>query len=262
MNILKKIFHKNWNKTLVLSGGWIRWVYTLGVLKWLEELGIDKEIDSIFGVSVWAIIGSLWASGMPAEEIYNIIRQTDIWRLYGIDVFKKTWWLLSSKKIEKILIDALPKDFSKLKKKLYVGTVDTNKAQYLLLDKWDLPEIVLGSMSIPGIFPPVKYKNYNLIDGGVLNNFPVDIAKQLYPKNKIIGITLNKFEENQEVKSMIDSLMLSFEILMRSKPLANNEQVDYLFYKKIHISTLSLDKKKMQAAYDMGYQDCLEMFGE
>lgn len=116
-------------------------------------------------------------------------------------------------------------------------------------------------MSIPGVFPPIKYKNYNLIDGGVLNNFPVDMAKQICPKNKIIGITLNKFEENQEIKSMIDNLMLSFEIMMRSKPLENNKNVDYLFYKKIHISTLSLDKKKMQSAFDMGYEDCLKKFG-
>lgn len=262
MNIFKNIFNKEGKKTLVLSGGWIRWVYTLWILKWLEELGIDQEIDSIFGVSVWAIIWSLWASWMKAEEIYSIIKNMDMGKLYGMDIFKKTWWLLSSKKIETLLKEKLPASFWELNKKMYVGVVDTNKAKYLLLDKWDLPEIVLWSMSIPWIFPPVKYKDYTLIDGWVLNNFPVDMAKKIYPKNKIIGITLNKFEENQEIKSAIDNLMISFEIILRSKPLANNKNVDYLFYKKIHISTLSLDKKKMQDAYEMWYQDCLKKFGK
>jgi NTE family protein len=41
-------------------------------------------------------------------------------------------------------------------------------------------------MSIPGIFPPVKYDKYSLVDGGVLNNFPVDVAKKDYPNHEII----------------------------------------------------------------------------
>jgi len=93
---------------------------------------------------------------------------------------------LSNKKIKKIIDENLPKKFSSLKKKMYIGVVDTNTAKYMLFDKGNLQDIVLGSMSIPGIFPPVEYKNYLFVDGGVLDNFPVDKAKKKYSKAKII----------------------------------------------------------------------------
>lgn len=82
----------------------------------------------------------------------------------------------------------------------------------------------------------------------------------MFPNKKIIGVALNKFEENQEINSVIDTLMLAFEIMLRSKLLDNTSYVDYLFYRKVPLSTLSLDKKKMKEAYEMGYTDCLKMF--
>lgn len=221
---------------------------------------MEKQIHAIFGVSIGAIIGSLWANGFKAEAIYKIGQSLSIEKFYGTDIFKKTWGLLSNQKIYSILKKNLPAEFSQLQKKMYVGVVDTNKAQYHLLDKWDLPKIVLWSMSIPGVFPPVKYDKYMLVDGGVLNNFPVELAKEQYPQKKVIGIALNKFEENQKINTVIDTLMLTFEIMLRSKLLDNTKYVDYLFYRKIPLSTLSLDKEKQKEAYDMGYQDCIEMF--
>jgi len=59
------------------------------------------------------------------------------------------------------------------------------------------------------------------MDGGATNNFPVDLAKQRYPKNKIIGIALNKFQENQKIKSIFDNLSVSFEILLRHHTVEN-----------------------------------------
>jgi predicted acylesterase/phospholipase RssA len=70
-------------------------------------------------------------------------------------------------------------------------------------------------MSIPGVFPPVMHKEFCLVDGGVLNNFPVDLAKESYPKNKIIGIYLNQFLEDQKIKNIFDGLSLTYEILLR-----------------------------------------------
>lgn len=226
----------------------------------MEELKLEKQIHTIFGVSIGAIIGSLWASGIKAEEIYKIGQSLSVEKFYGTDMFKKTWGLLSNQKIYSILKKNLPSDFSQLQKKLYVGVVDTNKAKYHLIESWDLPKVVLWSMSIPGIFPPVKYDKYMLVDGWVLNNFPVKLAKEKYPKKEIIGVALNKFEEDQKINTIIDNLMLTFEIMLRAKLLEDTKLVDYLFYKKVPLSTLSLDKKKMKEAYDMWYQDCIEMF--
>ena len=245
---------------MVLSGGWFRWFYTIWVLKWLEELWLDKNIKAIFGVSAWAIIWSLWANGMKAEEIYKLWTSLSFSKFYGKDIFTKTWWVLSNKKIKKIIDENLPKKFSSLKKKMYIGVVDTNTAKYMLFDKGNLQDIVLGSMSIPGVFPPVEYKDYLFVDGGVLDNFPVDKAKKKYSKAKIIWVALNKFEKNQKIKTVIDNIMVTFEILLRAKLLEDTKKVDYLFYKKIPIPILSLDKKKMKKVYDMWYKDCMRKF--
>ena len=138
----------------------------------------------------------------------------------------------------------LPNSFSSLQKKLYVGTVDANSAKFILFEKWKLQEIVLWSMAIPGVFPPVQYKKYNLVDWWVINNFPVDLAKKLYPRNKIIWIALHKFKKNQVIDTAVHNLMVNFEIILRSKLLENTKYVDHLFHKEIPISVLSLDKRK------------------
>lgn len=261
MNIIKKIkflFKKYY--VLVLSGWWFRWFYTIWVLKWLEELGLDKDIKAIFWVSIWAIVGSLRASGKGADEIYDLLRDMTIGKFYSKDIFKKTWWLLSNTKIQKLIQQHIPASFSDLNKKMYVWAVDTNTAQYHLFSSWDLQQIVLGSMSIPWVFPPVKYKNHCFVDWWVLNNFPVDLARKHYPYNKIIWVALNWFTKNQEIKTVKDNLMVSYEVLMKSKLVQNTENVDILFYREIPIWVLSLDKEKMEKAYIMWYRDCMKQF--
>lgn len=257
-NSIRCLFSKD--KILVLSGWWFRWFYTIWVLKWLEELGIDKDIKAVFWVSIWAIVWSLRAWWTKADEIYDLLSSMTLGKFYSNDIFRKTWWLLSNKKIEELIQQHIKKSFSELDKKMYVWVVDTNTATYHLFDNWDLQKIVLGSMSIPWVFPPVKYKNYCFVDGWVLNNFPVDLAKNKYPYAKTIWIALNRFEKNQEIKTVKDNLLLNFEVILRSKLLENTKEVDILFYREIPIWVLSLDKEKMKKAYDMWYKDCMKKF--
>jgi len=261
MKIIQKI--KSWFKkdyVLVLSWWGFRWFYTIWVLKWLEELGIDKNIKTIYWVSIWAIVWSLRASGKKAEEIYELLSTMSLWKFYSSDIFKKTWWLLSNKKIQELIEQHIPASFSDLEKKLYIWVTDTNTAQYHLFSSGDLQKIVLWSMSIPWIFPPVIYKNHCLVDWWVLNNFPVDLAKKFYPYNRIIWIALNRFTKNQEIRTVKDNLLVNFEVILRSKLIQNTEDVDILFYREIPIWVLSLDKEKMQKAYNMWYRDCMKNF--
>ena len=245
---------------LVISWGGARWIYALGIMKAMEECNIKEEIDAIYWVSIWAIIWSVWANWIPAEEIFNVIINISITDFYWTDILKKSWGFVSNKKISNLLSKYLPKDFNELKIPFYAWCVDTNSARYKLFNEWDLRKIVLGSMSIPGIFPPVKYDNYSLVDWWVLNNFPVDIVKKHYPNHKIIWIALNRFQMNQKIKSAIDNLMINFEVIMRSKLLENTKLVDILFYRKLPISIISLDKKQMQKTFILWYKDWIKMF--
>ena len=247
-------------KILVMSWWWFRWAYALWILKVIEEKHIDKEIDAIYWVSIWAVIWSLRSSGMWAAQIFRLLKEISIKDFYWNDILRKSWWFVSNKKIQKMIEQYLPKSFDDLKIPFYAWSVDTNTAEYHLFHSWNLQTIVLGSMSIPGVFPPVKYEEYSLVDWGVLNNFPVDIAKQHYPDHEIIWIALNKFQTNQKIKSAFDNLQITFEVMMRSKLLENTRLVDYLFYRDLPISVLSLNKSQMQQAFDLWYKDWCKMF--
>jgi NTE family protein len=249
-------------KILVISWWGFRWTYALWILKAIEENNINKEIDAIYWVSIWSIIWSLRAYWMKAEEIFWLLQEISIRDFYWNDILRKSGWFVSNKKIRKMIGEYLPKSFDDLHLPFYAGAVDTNKAEYHLFNSWDLQTIVLGSMSIPWVFPPVKYEEYNLVDWWVLNNFPVDIAKQHYPEHEIIWIALNKFQTNQKIKSAFDNLQITFEVMMRSKLLENTRLVDYLFYRSLEIGPLSLNKKQMHETFALWYEDWCNMFGK
>lgn len=264
MGILSRLkqwkFKKSKRKILVISWWGFRWAYALWILKAIEENGIKEEIDAIYWVSIWAIIWSIRANGMKAEDIFSKLTEISIKDFYWRDVLKISWGLVSSKKISKMLDEFLPKTFKSLNIPFYAWCVDTNTAEFHLFNEWDLRKIVLWSMSIPWVFPPVKYWTYSLVDGGVLNNFPVNLAKSDYPNHEIIWIALNKFKTNQKIKSVFDSLIVVFEVMMRSKLLRNTKLVDYLFYRDLPIWILSLSKKQMREAFALWYEDWTKMF--
>lgn len=256
-----KIFQKTERKILVISGWGFRWAYALWVMKALEEKGIKNQIDAIYWVSIWAIIWSCWSYGMNADTILSLLTDVSIRDFYWHDILKMSGWFVSNKKIAQLLSTYLPKSFNELEIPFFAWAVDTNTATFQIFGEWDLHKTVLWSMSIPGIFPPVKYGEYLLVDGWVLNNFPVDIAKKDFPNHKIIWIALNKFQTNQKIKSAFDNLQVNFEVMMRSKLMENTQLVDYLFYRELPLSVLSLNKKQMHKAFALWYQDGIEMFG-
>lgn len=255
--IFRSIYHK---KVLVLSWGGFRGLYSVWILKWLEDLWIDKDIDAVFGVSIGAIAWWFWCSGMSAQEIFDLSIGLSLDKFYGADMLKKSWWILPNKKIKQIIDQNICAKFSDLNRKLYIWVVDTNTAKYKLYDDGDLRTIVLWSMSIPAVFPPVEYEDNMFVDGGLLNNFPVDMAKKMYPHHEIIWVALSKFKENQKIDTFWDNLSVCYDILMRAKMSDNMKLADVLFSREIDIPILSLDKKKMAKAFELWYKDCIETF--
>jgi len=245
--------------TLVISWGGTRWFYALGILKWLEELRYKDKIEAIYGVSAWALVGAYRAAGYSTKQIYDKFFWVNPFWLTSINIFSKES-LLRLNYFEERFIQDLPKKLSDLKIKTYIWTTDVKTWKFLLFDTGDVTPILLGSMSIPWIFPVVKYKKDVLMDGGATNNFPVDLAKQKYPKNEIIGIALNKFQENQTVKTIFDNLSVSFEILLRHHTIENMSAVKHLFYKDLKLKVLDINTKNMHKAYLDGYKDCIEHF--
>jgi len=265
MNFLSNIFHAKSDKyVLVISGGGVRWFYGLGILKAMEELWIGDKIEAVYGVSAGAIIGAYWAAGHNAQETFDIFihfakAKLFSWKNIGI-LNKKS--LLSSELIRDQFESDLPKTFGELNKKLYIGAVDTNKARFHLFDEWDIYTPLVGSMSIPWIFPPISYKEFSLVDGGVLDNFPVDKAREHYPHNKIIWIYLNQFLEDQKITSVFDGLSLTYEILLRWPSIAKFDIPDHLFSRHLNIKVLSMDTKEMEKIFLLWYADGMKEFSK
>lgn len=168
---------------LVLSAGSLRAAAHVGVLSVLENN--DFPIDVVAGTSMGAVIGSMYAGGVPVKRLWEMSRafkftsgtNYNASRLLSLVLFDS---LLSSEKTEKFLrreigakrFDQLPKPFACVAMDIYSG-------EAIIFREGDLAPAVRASMSLPGIFTPVEYRHRYLVDGGVVDYIPIDAAKLL-----------------------------------------------------------------------------------
>lgn len=195
---------------LVLSGGGARGAAHVGVLKVLEELRVP--VDCIAGTSMGAIVGGLYASGMPVPEIERTLaeidwgavfddqlerdnrpfrrkRDDDLWLIKGrLGVrdgeLRIPTGLIQGQKIRGILsFYTLPvsgvRDFDLLPIPFRAVATDIVTGEEVVLGGGVLAEAVHASMAIPAVFAPVEIGDHLLVDGGVSNNLPISVARAM-----------------------------------------------------------------------------------
>ena len=207
---------------LVLSGGGAKGVAHIGALKVLEEAGIP--IDYICGTSMGAIVGGLYAIGYDASELDSIVRAQD-WMYLFSDRIDRTHRSYQSKIQNDIYLLTIPfNQNQKLKISQPTGimkgqsilnkfsdltlgyhdeasfdalpipfacvSADLISGKEVVMRKGNLALAMRTSMSVPGFFEPVCKDSLVMIDGGVLNNFPVDVVKEM-GADIVIGIDLS-----------------------------------------------------------------------
>jgi NTE family protein len=184
---------------LVLSGGGMRGMAHIGVLKAIESLGIN--ISEYVGASIGSLVGAMAAGGLKAQEIEEIacrIRKEDILDLDYWGFLWKRGKIRSAhkgKKLHDFIKKTLPIDsFDELSKPFFVNAVDINTGANIFwgLEKLkDLPlhDAVYSSCAIPGIFPPKRIGEAYYVDGGVVDPLPIKFVKLREP-NIIIAINL------------------------------------------------------------------------
>lgn len=159
---------------LVLSGGGARGFAHIGVLKALERHG--ARFDVVAGTSMGAILGALYAAGLRAadmEEVVSSTGWTDV-----VDFSLKTG-LIKGDRFKKYLAEHLPATFEELELPLAVTTTDVETGESVLHTEGDLVTAVRASSSFPGAFEPIQYLGRTLADGGIVNNLPVAAATAL-----------------------------------------------------------------------------------
>lgn len=178
--------HKRPTIGLALSGGSVRGLCYIGFLKVLEDEKIP--IDYIAGTSIGAVIGAFYCAGMHPKEMEDIVAKIN-WESF-MDFTCEYTGLLDGNKIEKFLRKNLKvKNFEDLYIHFATTAVDVDTGEGIIFDKGDIAEAVRASISIPGVFTPVKIGNHLLVDGGVLDPIPIDVLKGKV--DKIIAIDLS-----------------------------------------------------------------------
>ncbi|GIV32408.1 MAG: phospholipase [Saprospiraceae bacterium] len=185
---------------LVLSGGGVRGVAHLGALTFMEEMGI--EIDVVSGTSAGSIVGCLYAAGHPIERILDVFKNTSIFSWSNFTARKPG--LIDSDRFDPVLRELLPEDdFAALKKKAYVTATDLLHGVVVTFSEGKLVKPILASCAIPVVFSPVTIGNSLYVDGGVLNNFPIEPLQGRC--SAIIGINVHPMKDvtADEMKSTL-----------------------------------------------------------
>lgn len=221
---------------LVLSGGGAKGMAHVGVLKVLEEVGIEPDI--ITGTSMGSIIGGLYAIGYRADTLERLLLQSD-WdkvlsdRIDLPDVLfeeknffenqllelaiengrvKAPKGLIRGQQISTLLSRlCLPayqtEDFREFPIPFRCVAADVIKAEHYVIEKGSLPEAMRASMSIPSAFAPVRSDSAIFIDGGAIRNFPVEEAIA-WGADIVIGVYTGRLKPGpEEMESFSDILM-------------------------------------------------------
>ena len=277
---------------LVLGGGGAKGGAEVGALKAIEEAGI--QIDYIAGTSIGAVVGCLYAAGYTAAELEQLFCQQEwlslltdrredlsgeplktingVTYILGfpvIDLNNKAFGVLGGNKVEQVLDSMLALknsvEFSQLKIPFRCVAAEMMTASEVVLSEGTVPQAVKASMAIPGLFKPVTIGGRKLIDGGMMNNLPVDVVREM-GADYVIAIDLqqNQHETKESssgnILSSIGDLIGLGEILnwVVSRPdirkhNENRQQADiYINPPLPDYEASSFGNKSMQRMIDIG----------
>ena len=238
---------------IVLSGGAARGFAHLGALQALEDWGIVPAYVS--GASMGAIVGSIYASGMSPREIYRFARKQNYKRLLAPSRISASGGLIKANFINRMLDALVPHNsFELLQKKLYVSVTNIDLAQNEFISSGALKPAVCASAAIPLIFEPVVINGSAYLDGGLLNNLPVEPLLAMPDCLYIIGVSVVSTPSHSGRRWLGFAPMLrAFDIVVK-----NTEQVNrakcHFFVEIDEAATMHpANFKGIDALYQMGY---------
>ena len=230
---------------LVLSGGAARGLAHIGVLKALEEQGI--KIDAIAGTSMGAVIGGLYASGYKIDELEKLALGIN-WQQALSDApprkdvpFRRKQddrdFLVKQKLsfrddgslglplgviqgqnlallLESLLAHASDiRDFDKLPIPFRAVATDIVSGEKRVFRKGHLPQVIRASMSIPAVFAPVEVNGQLLVDGGMVDNIPLDVAREMGVDIAIVVDIGTPLRNRKQLATVIDVLNQSITLM-------------------------------------------------
>ncbi len=174
---------------LALGGGGVKGIAHIGVIRCLAQAGF--RINAVAGTSAGAIIGALFAAGYDPDRIQALIGTVDTSRLFA-RLPQDGPALMGMAGVIHALTPVLDEcTFADLKIPFACTAVDIRTAQEVVLHQGQVLEAVLASSAVPGVFPPQLVADCQLVDGGVLDPVPVDLARWLAPDLPVVAVVLS-----------------------------------------------------------------------
>jgi len=162
---------------LALSGGAVRGAAHIGVLRVLDRAGLRPSV--IAGTSVGAIIGAARAAGRSMQEVEEAFSDLD-WFSLVRPTLKLRRSLMDTRRLGRFLRSKLGlSTFDELRIPFAAVTCDLNSGETVPLTRGDLVQAIRASSALPGLFPPERIEGRLLVDGGIVENLPVRVAREL-----------------------------------------------------------------------------------
>jgi NTE family protein len=239
---------------LVLSGGGARGIAHIGVAKALLERKIEPEIIS--ATSSGAFVGAMLAYGYTPDEIIKRIIETRFYPYLRLG-FGATG-LLQMQRMETVLRNYIPENtFESLKIPLVVTATDIIAGTEVQFRTGELALPILASSCIPGLFSPIRIEGRDLVDGGVLNNLPVEAIRN--EASYIIGSHCNPFGLDKPLKRTTEIVYRSLILAMHAKTKERFTQCDLLIEPPALSRFSIFDFRKAKELFETGYRFTKEL---
>lgn len=235
---------------LILSGGGIRGIAHIGLLKAMREF--ELEADEVSGASIGALVGALYSNGNPSEEILNFFKETPLFRPNNF-AFSKAG-LFDTDKYHKILQSYLGhSSFEALKSKLYVIATELGEGREVVFKEGELIRPLLASAALPPVFSPVEINQKIYADGGILNNFPSEYVSKKSLKIGSNTTVINPLAK-KDISNAIQLTTRVSTIMIHSSTVKKLAGCDIYIAPKELRSIGLLDKTSVEKAYEIGYE--------
>ncbi len=273
---------------VALGGGGARGSAHIGILRLLEEMHIP--VDYVAGTSMGSLVGALYATGMDADELEDVISSIDWDKLFEDDTDRidrpyrrkrdddialygpklgigpnsslLAQGAIGGQKIS-VLFETLVRqrtstqNFSSLPIPYRAITTDLATGKEVVLSQGDLALAMRASMSVPGVFDPVVWDDYLLVDGGLVNNVPLDVVREMGADIVIavdVGTGLTPKEKLTDMVAALGQLSGFLTTRNVERNLATLEDTDFLIRPPLGDRVTSASFTEARVGIDIGYE--------
>ncbi len=233
---------------IALSGGGIRGISHLGVLKGLNEIGIYP--DRVSGTSAGAIAGAMYCQGYSPDEVLKIIIETKYFKFMRPAI---SWTgILKMDTVGNLFRLYLGHDdFAQLPIPLTVAATDIKKGEVVYFSEGELIKAVMASSCIPGMFDPIVIEDRSFVDGGVLNNLPIEPLENCC--DFIIGVNCNQLPEEANITTMKKLIERAVVMSMNNNVYSKKSKCDFFIEAPGLGGCGVFDIKKAPELFQAGY---------